>query len=168
MVNSNIKYPYVKPIYHPGFHNFRVSAELIRAVNSRVNGTVVMYRTVSGLRAPVTCTIITIDPQTVLSIGSCTYPDLCDLLYTLLGVKDSPDCPEWLVEEGFTCKCPWDFPAGRSVNLEEEIEVTDLAQYGVAWLVSGNFEVNVKASHGTQPAICLDIKAGVSQKPGGK
>lgn len=143
--------------------SFEVKARLIRALTSRVNATVVMYRTVSGLRAPVTCTILTIDVGLSVSIGSCSYPDLCDLAYTLMGVKDDKDnCPEWLVEEGFDCTCPWQQPAGKEVDLFGDIEITDLAQFGVAWLVSGNFDINVKATHANQPLLCLDLKAGIA------
>ena len=117
-----------------------------------------MRRTVSGLTATVVCTILPLSDTLSVSIGTCTYPDLCDLAYTLLGVKEDPSqCPDYLLEEGLDCTCPFKTEAGRDLYLEDVIDVVDLKPYGVAWLVTGDFYVNVKASHKGKALVCLDI-----------
>lgn len=152
-----------KPIYHPGTSYFEIDAILNRAVNGLVNGTVIMDRTVSGLKTRVPCTILPLESGNT-QIGSCTYPDLCDLAFSLLDVLDLPDdqCPDYLIENGIKCSCPWVIPAGKDLNFAGELEIPDLYEYGIAWLVSGQFDINVKASASGAPLLCLDLKAGIA------
>lgn len=153
------------PVYHPGIQYFSVKGLMERdSVFDVVNGTVEMFRTVGTLRSKIACTILPLETGSV-SIGSCKYPDLCDLVYDLLGVKNVPlsECPDYLLENGLDCRCPWNIPQDKTLDVVGEFDLVDLGTLGIDWLVEGNFEIGVTASHRGKALTCLNLRFGVAK-----
>ncbi|XP_067103842.1 ganglioside GM2 activator [Osmerus mordax] len=68
-------------------------------------------------------------------IGSCHYPDVCDLLN--MAVPPGQDCPEPLYTYGLPCHCP--FKAGAYSLPESNFYLPDMdLPY---WLTNGNYRV---------------------------
>ena len=63
-----------------------------------------MVRIVNGLTLPVGCYL-----NQGTYVGSCVYADLCSLIKSFFEL-DETNCPQNLVDNGFGCKCPFDFP----------------------------------------------------------
>uniref|UniRef100_A0A671KXH9 GM2 ganglioside activator n=1 Tax=Sinocyclocheilus anshuiensis TaxID=1608454 RepID=A0A671KXH9_9TELE len=77
-------------------------------------------------------------------IGSCHYPNVCDLLDQL--IPPGQDCPEPLHTYGLPCHCPF-----KAVN----IVIPDVELPG--WLTNGNYKVQGILGNSEKEMGCLKI-----------
>ncbi|RNA28570.1 ganglioside GM2 [Brachionus plicatilis] len=127
------------PITHPGPMPFILAGKSIREIRGAVKSTVTIKRTVSGITLPITCYLV--DGNYV---GSCTYPDLCLLLKSVLGY-DANSCPQNLIDNNIDCTCPFKLPA-RELNVDVVADLPDATTSSITWIASGSFDVKVEAS----------------------
>uniref|UniRef100_A0A673L121 GM2 ganglioside activator n=1 Tax=Sinocyclocheilus rhinocerous TaxID=307959 RepID=A0A673L121_9TELE len=84
-------------------------------------------------------------------IGSCHYPNVCDLLDQL--IPPGQDCPEPLHTYGLPCHCP--FKAGDYSLPSSDIVIPDVELPG--WLTNGNYKVQGILGNSEKELGCLKI-----------
>nr|XP_005173176.1 ganglioside GM2 activator isoform X1 [Danio rerio] len=84
-------------------------------------------------------------------IGSCHYPNVCDLLNQL--IPPPQDCPEPLHTYGLPCHCP--FKAGDYALPSSEIDIPDVELPG--WLTNGHYRVEGILGSTGKELGCLKI-----------
>ena len=91
---------------HPGEHEVNFRGLLEQNIDGALPVTFNIIRSVAGLALPMRCNIVQ-----NLSIGSCSYSDLCkDVFRDILG--NSPlNCHPALAQWGIDCTCPFNIPA---------------------------------------------------------
>ncbi|XP_017293538.1 ganglioside GM2 activator [Kryptolebias marmoratus] len=91
----------------------------------------------------------------VEQMGSCHYPDACDLLNQL--IPPGQDCPEPLHTYGLPCRCP--FKAGSYSLPKSDFYVPDLdLPY---WLTNGNYRVQGVLGSGGKELGCLQVSLAI-------
>ncbi|TRY88310.1 hypothetical protein DNTS_016701 [Danionella cerebrum] len=114
------------PIRIPGRLTADASGSTSVELASPLSVSVVLEREVAGLWVKIPC---------VDELGSCHYPDACELLDRL--VPPGQDCPEPLHTYGLPCHCP--FKAGDYALPTSEISIPEVELPG--WLANGNYRV---------------------------
>ncbi len=97
-----------------------------------------IIRTVSGITLPVRCYIVN-----GVNVGSCTYPDLCEFLQSILTEFGPDNCPAPLVQVGIDCTCPFKLPPQRIDVVDLPLNLPDATQTAATFLASGNFNLTV-------------------------
>lgn len=85
---------------------WKLNATLGRDVTEKLATDVQIIRTVLGINLPIRCFI-----SNGAYFGSCSFPDLCGSMMTLLGVGPS-NCPPDFMQMGIDCKCPFQLKKG--------------------------------------------------------
>ena len=120
-------------------------------INGLVKADIKLIRIISGLTLPVNCYLMD-----GTYVGSCVYNDLCAFTNFIFNLNQN-DCPEFLINNGFDCTCPFDLPNG-DLNINEIFQVPALATTAVTFLGSGDFDFTIKATMGTTNILCLNMK----------
>ena len=110
-----------------------------------------MVRIVGGLTLPVQCYLIN-----GTYVGSCVYADLCSLIKSFFEL-DETNCPQNLVDNGFGCKCPFDFPITQ-LNLNQIVQLPSAAGTLASFLAAGDFDFTIKTTIVTANILCLNLK----------
>ena len=90
---------------HPGEHVADFRALVQRNINGALPVTLNMTRTIAGFSLPLRCLNIN-----GLSVGSCSYPDLCKDIFGDFFGNTPENCPPELYEWGIDCTCPFNLP----------------------------------------------------------
>lgn len=99
-------------------------------------------------------------------VGSCTYPDLCEVIKMLLPANFNPtNCSEAVVATGIDCTCPFTLKAGR-LTVNEPLDIESADTLGVSFLASGDFEIKFVTSDSSGPYGSVTIFFTVKPKPG--
>nr|XP_004666581.1 ganglioside GM2 activator [Jaculus jaculus] len=132
------------PIVIPG--NVTVSAEGKTSVplTSPQKVELTVEREVAGFWVKIPC---------VEQLGSCTYEDICELLYTY--IPPGEPCPEPLHTYGLPCHCP--FKEGTYSLPTSNFTVPDLDL--PSWLSTGNYRIQSTLSSGGKRLACVKVAA---------
>ena len=87
--------------------------------------------------------------------GSCSYPDLCDLMMYVLDFSPA-NCPPELKEAGIDCKCPFNLPAGF-LRISTMFETNTPAFMGSSFLVRGHYTLKVQSYDMWGHWFCMDL-----------
>lgn len=124
-------------------------------------------RKIQGLTLPIRCFLITGNNGPVF-IGSCTYEDFCKTMETMFYWNSSGECPQFILDAGFNCSCPFNFSNNYLNYGPTSFTVHDFISndYWAPFqsFMSGDLDINIKMSDG--PTLennrnyfgCLNIK----------
>ncbi|KAF7228698.1 ganglioside GM2 activator [Nothobranchius furzeri] len=130
------------PISIPGLLTASASGSTSLELSSPLPLNVTMEKEVVGVWVKIPC---------LEELGSCHYPDVCDLLNQL--IPPGQDCPEPLHTYGLPCRCP--FKAG-TYSLPESnfyLPYMDLPY----WLTNGNYRVQGVVGRQDKELGCLHV-----------
>ncbi|XP_073677194.1 ganglioside GM2 activator [Garra rufa] len=130
------------PISIPGQLTAAASGSTSVALTSPLSVNVTLEREVVGVWVKIPC---------LDEIGSCHYPNACDLLDQL--IPPGQDCPEPLHTYGLPCHCP--FKAGDYALPSSEIVIPDVEL--PSWLTNGNYRVQGVLGSADKELGCLKI-----------
>lgn len=130
------------PISIPGHLTAEASGTTSVALTSPLSVNVTLKREVAGLWVKIPC---------IEEIGSCHYPNVCDLLDQLF--PPGQDCPEPLHTYGLPCHCP--FKAGDYAFPSSDITIPDIEL--PSFLTNGNYKVQGVLGSSDGELGCLDI-----------
>lgn len=122
------------PVYEPGPLTISTVVDVTTALD-KLKAALQIFRKIDGVYEKMPC---------VADIGSCNYPDLCDLLEQLITV-----CPPSLTAIDLTCKCP---------IKQNTYTLSDVTFQIDAAVFTGDFHFigNVTTKSGKE-AVCLDF-----------
>ena len=120
-------------------------------IKGMIKADVRIIRTVSGLLLPVSCLL-----HEGTYIGSCVYSDLCFFIKYIFKF-DQTNCPQNLIDNGFNCTCPFDFPI-TELNINHTLLLPSAAGTLASFLASGDFDVTIKGTIDTTNILCLNMK----------
>ncbi|KAF7650214.1 hypothetical protein LDENG_00129670 [Lucifuga dentata] len=130
------------PISIPGDLTASASGSTAVELLAPLRLNVTLEKEVAGLWVKVPC---------VEDLGSCHYPNACDLLDQL--VPPGQDCPEPLHSYGLPCHCP--FKAGSYLLPQSDFYLPDMdLPY---WLTNGNYRLQGALGSQDQELGCLKV-----------
>ncbi|XDV37042.1 hypothetical protein PO909_006733 [Leuciscus waleckii] len=130
------------PIPIPGQLTADASGTTSVELASPLSVNVTLEKEVAGLWVKIPC---------LDEIGSCHYPNICDLLNQL--IPPGQDCPEPLHTYGLPCHCP--FKAGDYSLPTSDIDIPEVELPG--WLTNGNYKVQGVLGSSGKELGCLKI-----------
>ncbi|KAK7141530.1 hypothetical protein R3I93_015621 [Phoxinus phoxinus] len=130
------------PITIPGQLTADASGTTSVELVSPLSVNVTLEKEIAGLWVKIPC---------LEEIGSCHYPDICDLLNQL--IPPGQDCPEPLHTYGLPCHCP--FKAGDYSLPTSDIDIPEVELPG--WLTNGNYKVQGVLGSSDKELGCLKI-----------
>ncbi|KAJ8394030.1 hypothetical protein AAFF_G00053740 [Aldrovandia affinis] len=137
------------PISIPGDLTASAAGSTTVALVAPLAVNVTLQKEVAGFWVKVPC---------VEEIGSCDYPDGCQLLDML--IPPGQDCPEPLHTYGIPCHCP--FKAGVYSLPQSDFYLPDIdLPY---WLTNGNYKVEGVLGSAGQELGCLKVAFSVHSK----
>jgi len=142
------------PIRHPGELVLALTASNRREIKGAVKSKVTIKRAVSGLSLAIRCYLVNGN-----QVGSCSYPDLCQLLNSVLSLTPE-NCPQNLIDNSINCKCPWNLPK-RSLDINSKFNLPDAETTPISWIGTGDFETKIEASDPKGKIVCLNLKFSV-------
>jgi hypothetical protein len=102
------------------------------------------------------------------NVGSCTYPDLCVFLQSILTEFQPDNCPESLAQYGIDCRCPFNIQPQKLNIIDHPLDVPDASQTAATFLASGNFNMTVVVTEtdpsAPKPYACANVLFTVKQK----
>ncbi|XP_008309264.1 ganglioside GM2 activator [Cynoglossus semilaevis] len=130
------------PISIPGELTATASGSTAVELTAPLSLNVILEREVAGFWVKVPC---------VEELGSCHYPDVCDILDQV--IPPGLDCPEPLRTYGLPCHCP--FKSGSYSLPKSDFYLPDIEL--PSWLTNGHYRVQgVLGMKGTQLG-CLEV-----------
>ncbi|CAB1438660.1 unnamed protein product [Pleuronectes platessa] len=130
------------PITIPGELTASASGATTVELATPLSVTLTMEKEVAGFWVKIPC---------VEEIGSCHYPDICDILSQL--IPPGQDCPEPLHTYGLPCRCP--FKAGSYSLPKSDFSLPDVdLPY---WLTNGSYRVQGVLGSGGEELGCLKL-----------
>ncbi|XP_051716078.1 ganglioside GM2 activator [Ctenopharyngodon idella] len=130
------------PIPIPGQLTAYASGTTSVELASPLSVNVTLEKEVAGIWVKIPC---------LEEIGSCHYPNVCDLLDQL--IPPGQDCPEPLHTYGLPCHCP--FKAGDYSLPTSDIYIPEVELPG--WLTNGNYKVQGVLGSSEKELGCLKI-----------
>ncbi|XP_035017951.2 ganglioside GM2 activator [Hippoglossus stenolepis] len=130
------------PITIPGELTASASGATSVELATPLSVTVTMEKEVAGFWVKIPC---------VEEIGSCHYPDICDILSQL--IPPGQDCPEPLHTYGLPCHCP--FKAGSYSLPESDFSLPHVEL--PSWLTNGDYSVRGVLGSGGEELACLEV-----------
>ncbi|XP_034038191.1 ganglioside GM2 activator-like [Thalassophryne amazonica] len=134
------------PINIPGSLTASASGSTSVALTAPLALNVTMEKELAGIWVKIPC---------VEQVGSCHYPDVCDLLN--LVIPPGQDCPEPMHTYGLPCHCP--FKAG-SYSLPQSdfyLPFMDLPY----WLTNGNYRLQGMLGSQTRELGCIQVSLAI-------
>eukprot|EP00062_Callorhinchus_milii_P016493 gi/632967805/ref/XP_007900183.1/ PREDICTED: ganglioside GM2 activator [Callorhinchus milii] len=130
------------PINIPGVLRVSAMASTSVILSTPLKVNVTLQKEVAGTWVKIPC---------VEQIGSCTYEDVCRLLY--LAIPPGQSCPEPLATYGIPCHCP--FQTGSYTLPETSFDIPNL---GVPyWLTNGDYKGKAVMSSGNRELACVEL-----------
>ncbi len=136
--------------------DFVFSAQNNQPISGPIKSDITIYRSVAGLKLKILCYLI--DGNYV---GGCVHTDFCQALKRRLNFS-AENCPEFLLDNSIGCACPFNLPA-RLMDIKTDFDLPDFSMTTLAWFTSGDFDVDLKLTQGTNSILCMNIK--FSMKP---
>jgi hypothetical protein len=136
--------------------DFVFSAQNSQTIMGPIKSDITIFRTVSGLKLKISCYLV--DGNYV---GSCVNSDFCQVLKRRLDFT-AENCPECLLDNSIDCACPFDIAAGL-IDIKTLFDLPDFSTTPMSWMGSGDFDVDLKLTQGTNSILCMNIK--FSMKP---
>ncbi|XP_051514282.1 ganglioside GM2 activator-like [Myxocyprinus asiaticus] len=130
------------PIPIPGQITADASGTTSVELTSPLSVNVTLEREVVGVWVKIPC---------IDELGSCHYPNVCDLLDQL--TPPGQDCPEPLHTYGLPCHCP--FKAGDYSLPSSDIYIPEVELPG--WLTNGNYKVQGILGNSENELGCLEV-----------
>ncbi|XP_076877990.1 ganglioside GM2 activator-like [Brachyhypopomus gauderio] len=134
------------PIHIPGFLKASASGTTSVSLVSPLSVNVTLEREVAGIWVKVPC---------VDEMGSCHYPDACDVLNQL--IPPGQDCPEPLHTYGLPCHCP--FQAGDYSLPQSDFYLPNLDL--PFWLTNGQYRVQGVLGNLDKELGCLKVSLAI-------
>ncbi|XP_029917442.1 ganglioside GM2 activator [Myripristis murdjan] len=130
------------PISIPGQLTAAASGATSVELSTPLSVNVTLEKEVAGFWVKIPC---------VEEIGSCHYPDACDLLNQL--IPPGQDCPEPLHTYGLPCHCPFKAGSYSLPQSEFYLPYMDLPY----WLTNGNYRVQGVLGGQGEELGCLKV-----------
>ena len=109
---------------------------------------------------PVRCTIVQ-----GLSVGSCSYADLCKNVLNDIADINNTNCPPELADWGIDCNCPFNVPA-QTVDGSLDVDIGDLSVSIVSFLANGDFDITAKVNDNRgQHVACFRFLLTIVKRP---
>ena len=148
---------------HPGEHVADFRAVVQRKIDGALPVTFNMIRTVAGFALPVRCTILQ-----GLSVGSCSYTDLCkDFFRDILG-NTPENCPPEFEEWGIGCTCPFYVPV-QTIEGSISFNITSITDDNWIFLNlfgSGDYDLTVTINNNRgEHVACLRFLYSIYKRP---
>ncbi|KAL4631525.1 ganglioside GM2 activator [Arapaima gigas] len=130
------------PIVMPGDLTVEAAGRTSVMLRSMLRVNLTLEKEVAGFWVKVPC---------LDEIGSCVYPDVCQLLNMV--VPPGQDCPEPLHTYGLPCHCPFkagDYSLPKSDFYLPNVDLPN-------WLTNGNYRAQVFLSNQQKDVGCLKV-----------
>ena len=138
---------------NPGPMKLIFSASSNQPIKGLVNLNLNITRIVAGLTLPVRCIL-----AAGHYIGSCNYTDMCVFLNNFFDYFNENKCPQFFIDNGFGCKCPFDLPTGDLNLYDTVLNLPDFSSTVFSFLSSGNFDFSIKTRSSLGDMLCLNMK----------
>ncbi|XP_077597985.1 ganglioside GM2 activator-like isoform X1 [Stigmatopora nigra] len=130
------------PFTIPGDVTASASGTTSLELRSPLNVNITLEKEVMGFWVKIPC---------LLDLGSCHYPDICDILNQM--IPPGQDCPEPLHAYGLPCRCP--FKSGSYALPQSSFFVPFVD--APSWLSNGDYRVRGILGDGVEELSCLKV-----------
>ena len=137
--------------------NLIFTSQNSQAIRGEIKTDINLVRTVSGLNLKINCYM-----RNCEYVGSCVHNDFCQVIKRSLHFSPE-NCPDFFINNGIDCTCPFNLPAGL-IDINANFDLPGFGTTPLSWLLSGDFNVDLKLTQGTNSILCFNIKFSIKPK----